>query len=242
MLLLFLFLLCSSITSLRTNMIKYSPLSHLSALMNIFPSPHSRLVVQEGFNVMERRRESGAWMLLPPAPRGLHLHQSADAFWELLPFHLSAGCLLRVIIYLCFNSHKGKQFGFICGCPASWQRHDQKTQHLKRVTGLDTNSSWSLQYRVWRLQVSIKRSLHLASQHQSNRNTWKRCLMGQTEALTVIYKTQSAPHTLFKDARQHSDVTLWFAKLQWEYLSCTHVGFFLKPEGTISRKECRLLS
>lgn len=48
--------------------IKYSALSRLSALMNIFPSAHSHLVVQEGFNVMERRCESASWML----PRGLH--------------------------------------------------------------------------------------------------------------------------------------------------------------------------
>lgn len=41
-------------------MITHSGLFHLSDLMDLFPSAHRRLVVQEGFNVMERRRESAA--------------------------------------------------------------------------------------------------------------------------------------------------------------------------------------
>lgn len=117
------------------SVIKYSRLFCLSALMDLFPSAHRRLVVQEGFNVMECRRESAAWMLpslsspcgLNPPPStsiNLLLHSGSSSFPFTCPRLFAQGDNLP-LVYPALAATKGTVWAE--GLSAAAQCHDNAT-------------------------------------------------------------------------------------------------------------------
>lgn len=92
-------------------------------------------------------------------------HPPPSICWCILgaaPFHLSAACLLRVIIYLCLSSHKGERFGLT----AASRRHGNGTAE---------NSTW----KDHRAGTNSSRSRRPTS---INTSMWKRRFSGQTGA------------------------------------------------------------